>query len=269
MKIEKTVLRGAGCLYSTDLRHDKRQAAIAHDFLEKMIKNLCRNSAIYYRNSPSWERDYPLRFPERSIYSHFGAAIHDLTLVHLSEVSITRKSHGKVATPGRVDIWACYRDCDVFVELKRCCFGWKSGVPVESIRKNWGRVCKQAATLKKQVREWGGSRNVIAGFQIALPYSLHKPSDLRMPKRAPASMDGKSLKIEYDRKLLAMEFLEAMIRGEKSNSAGLDGLSMSVVWVPPSDMCAFETEDDRLEYNPYVAFNVHLVPAHKRSGRNS
>ena len=79
-------------------------------------------------------------------------------------------------------------------------------------------------------------------------------------------MDGRKMCIEHERSDLAAEYLKTVTQyaPTKNSNTGLHGLSVAAVWVPPPEMCLFETNDDRIEYNPYVAFNAHVVPQHRQ-----
>jgi hypothetical protein len=120
------------------------------------------------------------------MYSALWAAANSITRVHSSEfpvqraIRLARRNHKplesakrsaqKLSKPGRVDLWCCYRNVDMFIEVKQKYIGLTGSNPALSLRTYWKNVVSQVEDTKDDLASWC-DRGATIGILCVCPYS--------------------------------------------------------------------------------------------------
>ena len=128
-----------------------------------------------------WDyQDYPFLYKERAIYSLMSAAMHQITPVHQSEMSITRKRDRRNPInmgmeqegPGRVDLWAYKDGTEYFFEFKRSFVALstvRDGIsPPDQVESPWRHLDQQVKQVKAGLEN--GESTCCIGLQVITPY---------------------------------------------------------------------------------------------------
>jgi len=140
---------------------------VSLEFSEKFLHELVKISAECMKNN---DGDHPLRNRERLMCSALGAAANSITRVHFSELPVKRvirlarrnhqplesakRSAQRLSKPGRVDLWCCYRNVDVFIEMKQKYIALTNTNPALSLLKYWKNVVSQVEDTKDDLASW-------------------------------------------------------------------------------------------------------------------
>lgn len=133
------------------------------------------------------QHDIPLLYSERNLYSHFAAALDDITPVHLSEWPF-KLPIGFDANRRVVDFWCMNKAADsgkalnYFIEVKKTCYSVSTGTREEMAGYAQAVVndaIDQLTMLKRLKPDWWGdgdvflAMTVIHGYQAANRGGLH------------------------------------------------------------------------------------------------
>lgn len=250
MNRENFRMRNAGELIRIDNFKKGAHPQITRVFLDKLLQSTVALSRKYFEESVKsrGERDYPLRYQERSIYSTFASALSDMTPLHLSELSV-HGDHSKASKGGRVDVWANYRKTDFLLEIKRTACSPTKGFESKRIKDSWDSVSTQAKRFERQIAEWS-DRYVLVGIQLVIAYRV---------SNIPFSHSMRVIPPEFSKEARlkdAARLCRRLVDNGRTDSIGLKDLAYCAIWVPSNEMSIFERENKGTETIPYVAFNV-------------
>ena len=139
-------------------------SAIASDFITRFTNYLFQ-SIKNFGDNYSWT-DMPFHSKERALYSHVGAAISNITHVHMSEIPIS----GCDDNPRRVDFWCYYRHAHIGIEIKKAWVNIKStqaDVLNKDFIESWHEMINQTNDVYHHMRgEWRGEHEKVISIGV-------------------------------------------------------------------------------------------------------
>ena len=135
---------------------------------------------------------YNFLYKERAIYSLMSAAMHQITPVHQSESSVTRKRDRRIPInrgleqegSGRVDLWAYRGGIEYFFEFKRSYVSLNNvlggDIPAQ-VHNPWSSLVQQVKEVNAGVNDEENSCYI--GIQVITPYESSRSIDTLMERK--------------------------------------------------------------------------------------
>ena len=204
-----------------------------------------------------WEySDYNLLYKERQIYSLMSAAMHQITPVHQSESSVTRRRDKRSAInrglkregKGRVDLWAYKDGIEYFFEFKRSYLSlntlYRGSIP-DQVHVPWRSLVGQVKAVRSGLDNQ--EYTCCIGLQVITPYK---------------SSDSKCKLLDHG----------GITRGETEQMIvdwmrGFNPIPDSVLWYSNDEEMRIvptkwdeEDKEERWEFHPFHLFFFTIFP---------